>query len=110
MLEREPTALAGKAYNSLAILYHKVPSWPVAFGSDKKAVTLFEQSILLDPQGIDSNYFYAEFLYDEGKYKAAQKRLLIAQQTPIRVDHELADSGRLKDVQELLNKVEKKLN
>lgn len=109
VIERNPQALSGRAYNNLAILYHKVPGWPIAFGSDKKAAKLFKYSMTLDPLSIDSNYFYAEFLFDEGEYQEAKMHLLTAQQAPARAGREIADKGRQDEIKALLLKVEKKL-
>lgn len=109
VIARNPQALSGRAYTNLAILYHKVPGWPVAFGSDKKAAKLFKQSFELNPTGIDNNYFYAEFLYDEGEYKQAKTHLLTAQQASPRPDLVMADQGRQAEIKALLAKVEKKL-
>jgi tetratricopeptide (TPR) repeat protein len=58
-------ALQGSALTSLGTLYAKVPGWPIGFGSDKKAQALFKKSLEINPEGLDINYFYAEFLYDE---------------------------------------------
>ena len=35
------------AYNALGMLYHKVPGWPISFGSNKKARDYFEKAIAL---------------------------------------------------------------
>ena len=103
-------ALSGSAYTSLGTLYHKVPGWPIGFGSDKKARKLFKTALSINPSGIDPNYFYGEFLYDEGEYAEAQKHLLAAQAAAPRPDRPLADKGRQQEISELLTKVEKKLN
>jgi tetratricopeptide (TPR) repeat protein len=57
-MEIDPMALDGSAYTSLGALYYQVPSWPIAFGSSKKARKLLEKAIEVNPDGIDSNYFY----------------------------------------------------
>jgi hypothetical protein len=36
-MEIDPMAPNGSAYTSLGALYYQVPSWPIAFGSSKKA-------------------------------------------------------------------------
>lgn len=36
-LSIDPTALQGSAYTSLAVLYDRVPGWPLAFGDSDKA-------------------------------------------------------------------------
>ena len=103
------TALQGSAYTSLGVLYYKVPGWPVGFGSDKKARAMLTKAIELNPQGIDPNYFYAEFLLEDRDYKAAMRYLEIAKQAPARPDRPLADSGRKQEIAALEHKLNKKL-
>lgn len=105
----DATALQGSAYTSLGVLYYKVPGWPVGFGSDKKARKLLTKALELNPQGIDPNYFYAEFLTEERDYKAAMRYLQIAKQAPARPERPLADSGRQQEIATLERKLVKKL-
>ena len=104
------SALQGSAYTSLGTLYAQVPGWPIGFGSDDKAQELFGKSLEINPDGIDINYFYAQFLYDERKYKKAKAHLLKAQAAVPRVDRPLADKYRHQEIADLLAKVERKLN
>ena len=108
-LDLDAKALSGSAHTSLGTLYHNVPGWPIGFGSDKKARKHFEQALAINPAGIDSNYFYGQFLFDEGKYSEAEKYLLAAQAAPARPNRPLADKGRQQEIGELLQKLEKKL-
>ena len=103
------TALAGSAYTSLGTLYFKVPGWLLGFGKDKKAKELLEKALTINPDGIDSNYFYAEFLADQRLYDEAEKYLLKAQQAPARPDRPLADKGRHDDINSSLQNVRTKL-
>lgn len=104
-----PSALSGSAMTSLGVLYHKVPGWPIGFGSDKKAKELLVQSYKLNPTSIDSNYFLAEFLYDDGDYEGAKQHLEKAQQAVPRPTRPIADIGRHKEVDTLMEKVNQKL-
>lgn len=108
-IELDDTALQGSAYTSLGVLYYKVPGWPVGFGSDKKARQLLNKALELNPQGIDPNYFYAEFLTEERDYKAAMRYLEIAKHAPARPERPLADSGRQQEITALERKLMKKL-
>ncbi|WP_337879363.1 hypothetical protein [Rheinheimera sp.] len=108
-LELNPTALQGSAYTSLGALYFKVPGWPLGFGSDKKARQLLEKAVSLNPQGIDPNYFYAEFLTEEREYKKAWEYLQKAKQAPARPDRLSADAGRQQEIALLEQKLQKKL-
>lgn len=102
-------ALDGSAYTSLGTLYHKMPGWPIGFGSDKKARTYLEKALQIAPAAIDPNYFYGEFLYDEGEYAEALRHLEIAQKAPPRPGREIADAGRQAEIAALIAKVKKKL-
>ncbi|MEH8018519.1 hypothetical protein MN202_14850 [Rheinheimera muenzenbergensis] len=104
-----PQALQGSAYTSLGVLYYKVPGWPVGFGSDKKARQLLTKALEVNPQGIDPNYFYAEFLTEERDYKSAMRYLQLAKQAPARPDRPLADEGRKQEIAALEQKLQKKM-
>jgi tetratricopeptide (TPR) repeat protein len=108
-LEMDDSVLNGSAYTSLGTLFHKVPGWPIAFGDDDDAKTMLEKAITLNPKGIDPNYFYGEFLYDERDYIQARERLLLALDAPTREGRPLADESRRAEIQQLLSKVDKKL-
>lgn len=103
-------ALQGSAMTSLGVLYHKVPGWPIGFGSEKKAEQLLKSALEVNPDGIDSNYFYAEYLFDDGEYKQALAYLDKALQAAPRPDRPLADEGRHQEIAALRAKVEQKLN
>ena len=108
-LSIDGTALNGSAYASLATLYSKVPGWPIGFGDDDKAEKLFKQALAFNLEGIDTNYLYGEYLYDEGDYKQAKARLLVAQAAGIRDTRAKADKYRQQAISQLLAKVDKKL-
>ena len=102
--------LNGSAYTSLGVLYSKVPGWPIGFGSDKKALKNLEKGLEKNPNGIDSNYFYAEFMYEEeDDYVKAKKHLEKAQMAAPRVDRPKADQGRHKEIKQLMVKVDEEL-
>jgi tetratricopeptide (TPR) repeat protein len=73
-LKLDPNALDGSAYTSLGALYYKVPGFPVGFGDDDKAGKLLQKALKLNPNGIDSNFFYAEYLFEEGRYSTSTRR------------------------------------
>lgn len=102
-------ALDGSAYTSLGTLYHKMPGWPIGFGSDKKAQEYLEKALQVAPAAIDTNYFYGEFLYDNGEYAQALPYLETARKAPPRPGREIADAGRQAEIAALIAKVNKKL-
>ena len=108
-LEIDPGALDGSAYTSLGTLYARVPGFPVGFGDDDKARKLLLKALELNPNGIDPNYFYADFLYEEGQYADAQKYLERAAKAPPRPGRDAADKGRHAEIDALAAKVKAKL-
>jgi tetratricopeptide (TPR) repeat protein len=104
-LKIDPKALQGSAYTSLGTLYHKVPGFPVGFGSDKKAREYLEKSLAINPDGIDPNYFYGEFLFDEDDYAGARQHLEKALKAPPRPNRQSADEGRRTEIRALLAKI-----
>ncbi len=105
-MEIDDMAMQGSAYTSLGALYYQVPGWPIAFGSDKKARQLLEKALTINPDGIDSNYFYGDFLVQQKKYEAAKKVLQKALEAAPRPGRELADEGRRQEIQQLLASIE----
>jgi hypothetical protein len=98
-------AIGGGIDSSLGALYHKVPGWPVGFGNDKKAKAYFEKALALNPDGIDENYFYGDFLLDQGEDAEARKYLTKALNAAPRPGREDADAGRRQDIQAALAKI-----
>jgi tetratricopeptide (TPR) repeat protein len=108
-IKLEPGALDGSAYTSLGVLYYSVPGWPIGFGDDKKARELLRKGLQANPNGIDPNYFYGEFLQNQGDWKGAAAALDKALTAPARPGREVADAGRRKEATALLGKVRAKL-
>ncbi len=102
----DPEVLNGSAYTSLGTLYFKVPGWPIGFGDDDKAEELLKKGLALNPQGIDPNYFYAEFLFEAGHYAQSREHLMRALAADPRPGREVADNGRRKEAREVLAEVE----
>lgn len=104
-LDIDPMALQGSAYTSLGALYYSVPGWPLGFGDSEKAEELLEQALELNPDGIDANYFYADYLISEGRFDEARAHLLKAQAAAPRPGRELADSGRQLEIAAKLEEI-----
>ena len=109
-LTLDPAALQGSAYTSLAALYDRVPGWPIGFGDADKAEQLLQKALQLNPNGIDSLYFWGDHLYREQRYTEARTALQKALQAAPRQGRESADAGRSKEISALLADVNKKLN
>ncbi|KQZ91490.1 tetratricopeptide repeat protein [Pseudomonas sp. Root562] len=105
----DPKALQGSAYTSLGALYDRVPGWPIGFGDSDKAGEFLELALRMNPNGIDSLYFWGDHLYRQKRYveaRAALQKALLAAPRPGR---ETADAGRRKEIEALLVDVNKKL-
>ncbi len=109
-IKLDPKALDGSAYTSLGSLYYQVPGWPVGFGDDERAEQLLKQALSLNPDGIDPNYFYGDFLLREKRYAEAEQALQKALAAPPRPGREVADAGRRQEAQALLDKARAKLH
>jgi len=109
-MEIDADALQGSAYTSLGTLYFKVPGWPVGFGDEEKAEQLLLRALALNPNGIDPNYFYGDFLLEQERYAEAEQALLRAQSAPGRPNRPLADAGRQQEIKLALLKVQEKLH
>ena len=105
----DPAALDGSAYTSLGALYYQVPGWPVGFGDDEQAEVLLKKALTMNPDGIDPNYFYGDYLAREKRYSEARVVLEKALVAPDRPGREVADSGRA-EVKALLAKVQSELD
>lgn len=104
-----PQALQGSAYTTLGSLHYKVPGWPIGFGDKKKARVYLEKALQINPDGIDPNYFYADFLNEQGEHAKAIEyfeKALAAQPRPGRED---ADAGRRSDIEAGMAAARKKL-
>lgn len=108
-IKTNPQALHGSAYTTLGSLYFRVPGWPIGFGDKKKGREYLEKALQLNPTGIDSNYFYAEFLRAQGDYSQAVTYYQKALQAPARPGREDADAGRKQEIEEGLRLAQSKL-
>ena len=100
----DANVLDGSAYNSLGVLYYKVPGWPVGFGDKAKAKELLQKALSVNPKGIDPNYFYGEYLLETRQPDEAAVYLERALQAPPRAGRQVADAGRREEARVLLEK------
>ena len=98
-IDIDPASLEGSALTSLGSLYYQVPGWPIGFGDDDKAENLLSRALVINPAGIDSNYFYADYLLDQGNKAGAREYFEKALNAPDRPSRPLADEGRRKEIQ-----------
>lgn len=104
-IQIDAKALDGSALNSLGVLYYKVPGWPVGFGDKDKANDLLQKALAINPNGIDPNFFYAEYLVETKHAAEAVPYLERALQAPARPGRQIADTGRREEIRALLAKI-----
>ncbi len=104
----DPKALNGSVYTSLGSLYYQVPGWPLGFGDDEKAGAYLKKALSLNPDGIDPNFFYGDYLIEEGEYQQAITVLQHALEAPPRPGREVADQGRHVEIRAALEKAKEK--
>jgi len=98
-------ALGGSAYTSLGSLYYQVPGWPIGFGDDAKAQEFLKKGLAANPDGIDANFFYGDYLLRKGDAVNAERYLRHALQAAPRPGRKLADDGRRGEIAQLLDKI-----
>ncbi|MDR7090484.1 MULTISPECIES: tetratricopeptide repeat protein [Cellvibrio] len=108
-IKMDPAAMNGSAYTSLGSLYYQVPGWPVGFGDHKKAKELLLKGLSYNPDGIDSNYFYGDYLLEQKDYKKAIAAFEKALKAAPRPGRESADAGRKGEIAAAMAKAKKHL-
>jgi tetratricopeptide (TPR) repeat protein len=92
VIKINPETLRGSAYVTLGSLYYMVPKWPISFGDDDTAKQMLEIALKINPDGIDANYFYGEFLLLQNKPNDATLYFERASAAPARADQLYADN------------------
>ncbi|MDN3555803.1 hypothetical protein [Halomonas maura] len=101
-LALDPLALDGAAYTSLGALYYQVPGWPLSFGDDDRAEHYLRLGLAANPEGLDSLYFWGDYLHEQGRDALARQALRHALDAPPRPGRERADAGRREEIRRLL--------
>lgn len=87
----DPLAMEGSAFVMLGNLYYRLPGWPLSFGDDHLARQYLETALRHFPNELDTNYFYGDFLLDQGQFEQALIYLEKAEKAPVRADSRLSD-------------------
>jgi tetratricopeptide (TPR) repeat protein len=110
LLERaealDADVLDGSVYTSLGSLYYQVPGWPIGFGDDDKAMSYLKKALALNPDGMDPNYFYGDYMLQEKEYSEAEAAFNRALVAPPRENRPIADAGRRAEIEAALAKLE----
>jgi tetratricopeptide (TPR) repeat protein len=104
----DPAALDGGVYATLGALYSKVPGGLIGFGDDEAAERYFNKALEIDGASIDNNYFYGEFLLEQGKYAQAVDVLRRALAAPAVESRPMFDAARRAEIRSLLETAERK--
>ena len=99
----DPDALDGSAYTSLGSLYYQVPGWPLSFGDDDMARQYLQEALAINPDGMDANFFFGDFLLDQGEPERARGYLQKVLEAPDRPGRETADAGRREEAKSRLD-------
>lgn len=91
-IQINPKALDGSAYVTLGTLYYMVPKWPVSFGDNDEAKKMFETALTINPDGLDANYFFGDFLLATDHADEAVRYLEKAANIPARKEQLFADN------------------
>ncbi len=105
-----PETMNGSAYVTLGTLYYMVPKWPVSFGDDDAAKQMLETALKINPGGIDSNYFYGEFLLLHNKLNDAAVYFEKAATAPVRGEQLYADNQLKSEAKVALKKTQERKN
>ena len=103
----DPAADDAGAPTSLGVLYYRVPGFPLGFGDKAKARKYLQEAVKNSPNGLDANYFYGDFLFQQGEYVEAGHVLRRALTLPAHPDRPIWDKSRRLVIQELLAKIQK---
>ncbi len=103
-LRLDERVLDGTACDGLGALYYRSLPWPLGFADRARARELLEKALAIDPQGLDPNYFYGEYLLDGGHAAQAVAYLERALAAAPRHGHYVADIGRREEARALLEK------
>jgi tetratricopeptide (TPR) repeat protein len=110
-IEINPHALSGSAYVTLGTLYFMTPKWPIGFGDKTTAEKMLQTALNINPDGIDSNYFYGYYLLSNNRFNEAEKYFKRAIAAPARAEQLFADNKLKEDAKHALkNTKERKIS
>lgn len=101
-IQLDPRALEGSAWITLGNLYQRLPGWPISFGDNAKAREYLSQVLKLFPAAMDTNYFYGNFLLEQGEYDEALKYLEKARAVVLTDDAGIGDQQMKQQIENAL--------
>jgi tetratricopeptide (TPR) repeat protein len=92
-------AVDAGAYTALGVLHYRVPGWPIGFGNDRKAKDYLDRALAIAPNAVDVNFFYGDFMLQQGDKEKARTFLEKALQAPARPGRADEDAGRRREIE-----------
>jgi cytochrome c-type biogenesis protein CcmH/NrfG len=87
-----------------------VPKWPIAFGDNAKAKELLETALKINPNGIDANYYYADYLFANDEINRAEIYYKKAASASTQADQSYSDIRLKEEAKIALIKTQKQKN
>ncbi len=107
-IRQHPEALEGAAFVTLGTLYYMTPGWPISFGNAQIAEQLLKKALEINPNGIESNYFYGDYLLSQNRENEAERYFAKASKAPLRKEQLFADSQLQKSAKNALANSQKR--
>ncbi|MCF6301175.1 MAG: hypothetical protein L3J52_08680 [Proteobacteria bacterium] len=96
-------ALDGVAYTYLGALYYEAMEH-LSVGDEIKALKYLEKGLALNPNGVDSNYYYALYLMEKSRqYKKAKQHLIKAINAIPDLSDEIEAQGKKAEIERLIH-------
>lgn len=102
----KPETMDGSAFVTLGTLYYLAPGWPIAFGDDNKAEKYLKKGLQINPNGIESNYYYGHFLLTQDRPQKALEHFNIALKGPVRKEQVFADTQLKEEVKKIMTQID----
>lgn len=110
-LKMTPDGIGGAVQVTLGSLYYLTPAWPLAFGDTEKAEEFLTSALKINPDSIEANYFYGDFLLNQNQPELAVNYFKKAISLPARKNQLFADKSLQKQAELALNNAnERKTN
>lgn len=88
VIQKDASTLGGAALITLGILYYEMP---LTYNRNSMAENHLKEALKINPNGVDPNYFYAEFLRSMDQAIAAIKYYKFALSATVRFEQQFAD-------------------
>jgi len=91
-------------HKALGRIYHKLPGFPISFGSNEKALYHLQRAYALYPNDIITRAFYAEILFDTGNKRMARQHAEFILTAPIEVENQFRFQKFVEIAREIISK------